>query len=257
MSELQNAVDAVNITSTNAAETVFYWYHELGKFGVAINATTIKAALDKVNMLPGVGGFPDDYVNPNGAQSFLLYFRFDLYAYQWAAQLGYETCKWNISLAYTVFDNAVRAFGGPILCIQSDGNGWGVDYGPRYYDECAETFDMYLTFYLMGVSGALSQAEGWWNWVNANLWDTTGYASGGFYKYALNWTAFECEAGGMDQLALETLLLRPYHRERGQHLHGHGDQTAKQRLEQPGVAQLHRGARVGSRRRLCYRAGEA
>ena len=203
VSQLQKAVDAVKITSTSAAETVFYWYFELSKFGVSINATTIKAALNEVTMLPIIGGLPYDYDNTNtglNIASFLVYSRYDLYAYQWAAQLGYETSKWNLSAAYEVFNNGVSAYGEPVLCVGSNGVGWGIGYGPRYYDECAETIDMYLTFWLLGISDALTQAQHWWNWANAKLWDTTDYSDGSFYEYALGWTAFECEAGGFDQI---------------------------------------------------------
>ena len=94
---------------------------------------------------------------------------------------------------------AYSEYGKPVLCVGSNGNGWGIGYGPRYYDEGAETIDMYLTFWLLGVSSALSQAENWWSWVNANLYDTNS-SSGSFYKYALEWTTFECEAGGFDQI---------------------------------------------------------
>ncbi len=149
-----------------------------------------------------VGGLPYDFDNVNagvGIASFLLYNRFDLYAYQWADQLNYETSKWNLSAAYAVFNYGVAEYGKPVLCIGSDGNGWGISYGPRYYDECGETVDMYLTFWLLGVPDALVQAEYWWNWTNANLWDTT-CSGGSFYKYAYNWVAFECEAGGFDQI---------------------------------------------------------
>ena len=206
--ELQNAVDSVSVTSTSAAETVFYWYFELSKFGVGINATTIEAALNEVTMLPGVGGLPNDYSN-NGVPSFILYNRFDLYAYQWAAELGFETSKWNLTTAYAVFNDAVGSYGEPILWVNSDGNGTGIGYGPRYYDECAETFDMYLTFWLLGIPSALSQAQSWWNYTNNNLWDASGYAGGGFYRYAVGWTVFECEAGGMDQLAWKLYYYDP------------------------------------------------
>ena len=199
VADLQDAVDSVNITSTSAAETVFYWYFELSKFGVPINATTIEAALNETAMLPGIGGLPDDYSN-SGTASFLVYERYDLFAYRWADQLGYETSKWNLTQAYTVFNKGVADYGKPVLCVGSNGQGWGISYGPRYYDESAETIDIYLTFWLLGVSDALSQAQYWWNWVSANLWDTTGYPLGSFYKYALDWTAFECEAGSFDQI---------------------------------------------------------
>jgi len=199
ISELQNAVDAINITSTSAAETVFYWYFELSKFGVAINATTIEAALNETTMLPTIGGLPNDYSN-SGVPSFLVYNRYDLYAYQWAAELGYETSKWNLTQAYTVFNDGVSENGEPVLCVQSNGNGWGIGYGPRYYDESAETIDMYLTFWQLGVNAALTEAEGWWNWTNSNLWEIDSSTGTGYYKYAFDWNTFECEAGGFDQI---------------------------------------------------------
>ena len=199
VSQLQTAVDSIAISSMAAAEAVFYWYFELSKFGVSLNATTIEAALNEVSMLPGVGGLPDDYSN-YGTASFLIYNRYDLYAYQWADQLGYETSKWNLYQAYDVFKNSVNAYGKPVLYVQAGGVGWGIGYGPRYYDECAETIDMYLTFWLLGIPDGLTQAEYWWNYVNSNLWDTADYPGGAFYKYALDWTAFECEAGGMDSI---------------------------------------------------------
>ena len=199
--QLQAAVDAININSVSAAESVFYWYFELSKFGVGINATTIEAALSAVPMLPTSGGLPYDYYNPStGAESFLIYYRFDLYAYQWAAQLNYETSKWNLTAAYTVFNNGVNDYGKPVLSIGDNQTGWGISYGPRYYDEAAETIDMYLTFWLLGIPDGLAQAHYWWNWANSNLWDISDYSGGSFYKYAVNSPAFECEAGSMDQL---------------------------------------------------------
>jgi hypothetical protein len=199
VSELQNAVDSISITSTSAAETVFYWYLELGKFGVPINATTIEAALNEVTMLPGVGGLPDDYSN-FGVPSFIVYDRYDLFAYQWASQLGYETSKWNLTQAYTVFNNGVINNSEPVLCVQSNGQGWGISYGPRYYDESAETIDMYLTFWQLGIPEALTQAENWWNWTNSNLWKIDSSTGTGYYEYALDWNTFECETGGFDQI---------------------------------------------------------
>ncbi len=199
VNQLQNAVDSISISSASAAESVFYWYFQLSKFGVSINATTIEAALNEATMLPSVGGLPHDYSN-SGTASFEVYNRYDLYAYQWAAQLGYETSKWNLTQAYTVFDNAINESGKPILWVGCNGKGSGIGYGPRYYDEGAETIDMYLTFWLLGIPGGLTQAEYWWNWENLHLWDANDSGDGGFYKYAINWTAFECEAGGLDQI---------------------------------------------------------
>jgi len=198
IAQLQQAVDSINATSTGDVETVFYWYYQLSKLGVGINATTIKAALDAMPMLPNVGCLPYNYLN-SGVPSFLVNNRFDLYAYQWAAQLNYQPSKWNLTAAYLFFNNTVFAYGKPVFCIGSDGKGWGISYGPRYYDECAQTIDVYLTFWLLGIPDGLRQAQYWWNWENANLWTNTSSGQG-YYKYALNRSEFECEAGSFDQL---------------------------------------------------------
>ena len=118
-------MDAINIDSTSAAETVFYWYFELSKLGVGINETTIEAALDEVTMLPTIGGLPYDYYNGynGGIESFLIYNRYDLYAYQWAAQLNYETSRWNLTAAYEVFTDSVNAYGQPVLTV-GDNENW-------------------------------------------------------------------------------------------------------------------------------------
>ncbi|MCW4000741.1 MAG: hypothetical protein NWE93_10920 [Candidatus Bathyarchaeota archaeon] len=197
VSQLQEAVDSINVTSASSAEAVFYWYFQLSKLGVGINSTTIKAALDAMPMLPSVGGLPNNYQR-SGTASFLINNRFNLYAYQWAAQLDYQTAKWNLTQAYSVFNSTVSSYGKPLLCVGSDGKGWGIDYGPRYYDECAQTIDMYLTFYLMGIPDGAKQAQYWWNWENQNLWTTTTWQS--YYKYALKNSEFECEAGSFDML---------------------------------------------------------
>ncbi len=197
VAQLQQAVDSINVSSTSAAESVFYWYIQLNKLGVSINSTTIEAALDAVTMLPNIGGLPFDYLNGETA-SFMVYNRYVLNAYQWAEQLNYQTSKWNISEAYAVFNDSVTAYGKPVLCVGSNGVGWGIKYGPRYYDECAQTIDMYLNFWLLGIEDGLTQAKHWWNWENANLWVNS--SSGSFYKYANKWNTFECEAGAFDQI---------------------------------------------------------
>ncbi len=197
VSQLQKAVDAIDITSTSTAEAVFYWYIQLNKFGVNINETTIKKALDTVTMLPTIGGLPYDYSN-SGTASFFLHNRYSLYAYQWAEQLNYQTSKWNLSQAYKVFNDSVTAYGKPVLCVGSDRRGWGISYGPRYYDECAETIDTYLIFNLQGIDDGLVQAKYWWKWENANLW--VNGSNGQYYKYAYGWDTFECEAGSFDQI---------------------------------------------------------
>ncbi len=198
ITELQNSIDAININSSSTAETAFYWYYQLSKLGACINSTTIKNALNTMPMLPNVGCLPFNYLN-SGTPSFLINNRYILYAYQWASQLDYETEKWNLTSAYNCFNNTVNSYGKPILCVGSDGKGWGIINGPRFYDECAQTIDMYLTFWLLGIEDGLKQAQFWWNWTNEHLW-TNSISGQGYYKYSVGTNDFECEAGSFDQI---------------------------------------------------------
>ena len=49
-----------------------------------------------------------------------------------------------------------------------------ISYGPRYYDECAETIDVFLDFYNLGITSALNDAVATWLWTNNNLWNYNG-----------------------------------------------------------------------------------
>ena len=136
----------------------------------------------------------------SGSPDFLVYNRYLVNAYTLAETLNYETDKWNITTAYNSFKTAITNLGTPALWISNNNVASSVSYGPRYYDECAETIDMFLQFWETGMTDGMNQAEYWWNWTNSNLWNTESYSGGPFYQYALTWTAFECEAGGMNSI---------------------------------------------------------
>ena len=88
----------------------------------------------------------------------------------------------------------------PALWVSNDTVASGPWCGARYYDEAAETIDMFLQFWRAGIPDGMIQAEYWWDWTNSNLWNTRSYSGGSFYQYASGWSAFECETGGFDSI---------------------------------------------------------
>jgi hypothetical protein len=197
ISQLQTLVDGLNGNSTVNWQQIFYWYYVMQKFQVTINQTTIKAALDAAPMLQNGLPFTD---STSGSPDFLVYDRYLVSAYTLALALNYSTAKWNITTAYNSFKTAIINRGTPALWVSNTTVASGISYGPRYYDESAETIDMFLQFWKAGIPDGMIQAEYWWNWTNSHLWNTVSYSGGSFYQYALSWTAFECEAGGMNSI---------------------------------------------------------
>lgn len=168
---------------------VLYWAAVLKKYNVESQLETkIKWALDNMPMLSN--GLPNVETD-----HFAVAYRGVLYAgLYYSAQWNYATTRWNLNTAYNSFKSAVTAAGHPVLWVYGDGSTYTISYGPRYYDEAAQTLDVYLIFYDLGVTGALNDAVGVWNWINSNLW------TGTYYKYAVNWNTYECEAGGFYQI---------------------------------------------------------
>jgi hypothetical protein len=197
VSQLQTLVDGLSGNSTANWQQIFYWYYVMQKFQVTINQTTIEAALDAAPMLQN--GLPLTDSN-SGSPDFMVYNRYLVSAYALALALNYDTAKWNITTAYNSFKTAVTNLGKPALWISNTTVASSISYGPRYYDESAETIGMFLQFWEAGIPDGMIQAEYWWNWTDSNLWNTKSYSAGSFYQYALNWTAFECEAGGFNSI---------------------------------------------------------
>ncbi|MEM2999568.1 MAG: hypothetical protein QXX34_03470 [Candidatus Bathyarchaeia archaeon] len=188
-----NATDISDVVAKFNALTdpkeVLYWASVLKKYNVESQLESkIKWALDNMPMLSN--GLPNTETD-----HFAVANRGVLYAgLYYSAKWNYATNRWNLNTAYNSFKSAVTAAGHPVLWVYSDGSTYTISYGPRYYDEAAQTIDTYLTFYDLGVSSALTDAINIWNWVNSNLW------TGTYYKYAVNWNTYECEAGGFYQI---------------------------------------------------------
>ena len=187
---LTDVVSKVNALTD--PKEVLYWAAALKKYNVESQLEAkIKWALDNMPMLSN--GLPQ-----TGSDHFLVYARGVLYAgLYYSNKWNYATSRWNVYTAYNSFKSAVTAAGKPVLWVYADGSTYCINYGPRFYDEAAQTLDVYLIFYDLGVTAALNDAVGVWNWINSNLW------SGTYYEYAVNWDTYECEAGGFYQIALK------------------------------------------------------
>lgn len=188
-----NATDISDVIAKFNALTdpkdVLYWASVLKKYNVESQLESkIKWALENMPMLSN--GLPNTETD-----HFAVAHRGVLYAgLYYSAKWNYATSRWNLNTAYNSFKSAVTAAGHPVLWVYGDGSTYTISYGPRYYDEAAQTLDVYLIFYDLGVTGALNDAVGVWNWINSNLW------TGTYYKYAVNWNTYECEAGGFYQI---------------------------------------------------------
>ena len=204
ISQLQKMVDSLSANVAANWQQIFYWYYVMQKFQVTLNQTTLKGALDAVPIMQN--GLPCTD-SQSGSPDFIVYARYLINAYTLAQSLNYDTAKWNITTAYNSFKTAITNLGTPALWVSNIGIASGISYGPRLYDECAQTIDVFLQFWKAGIPDGMVEAENWWNWVNSNLWNTQTCSEGSFYEYSLSWIAFECEAGGMNSVMW---LLRYY-----------------------------------------------
>jgi len=174
---------------------VFYMYAQMMKYNVVKNQTVIKWALDNATMLPN--GLPVTYYY-GSTPTYLVHDRYAIQGYYYAQEYNYETSKWNSTNAYLNFQWASQhSTGYSFLWLYGDNTTSTISYGPRYYDECAETMDVFLRFYELGIQSALTDALNVWNWVNNNLW------AGDHFNYAYGWPNWECESGGFLQIALK------------------------------------------------------
>jgi hypothetical protein len=130
---------------------------------------------------------------------FLVYNRYALYGYKYAAQYGDSTSKWNINQAFTDFSNAyskkpLGSVSGEMLWCDPQEN-WAASYSSRYYDEHAQTLSTFLQFAEQGVPNALTYADKAWTGVQAH-WN------GQYYGYTGTSTV-ECEMGNFAQVIAE------------------------------------------------------
>jgi parallel beta-helix repeat protein len=124
-----------------------------------------------------------------------VYWRFLVFAYNYANELGVDTSKWNRDLAFQEY----------LRCWQSDHdfllfnpeNGSVTDYMNRYYDENAEVLSVFLKFYQTGVPNALDYARQMWMHLCTEHW------SGSYFPYTGKTGQVECEAGSFAEIIAE------------------------------------------------------
>jgi hypothetical protein len=141
--------------------------------------------------MPMCGSLP---ITCNDPTSFLLYDRYMVNAYRYAQNLNIP--GWNLNTAFNDFSEAYLSGpqgseSGEMLYINPHQN-FAKSYTSRYYDEHAETLDMFLLFAQNGVGGAIAYADD--AWLN-----TQAHWNGKFYGY-INTGTVECEMGNFAQV---------------------------------------------------------
>jgi hypothetical protein len=117
----------------------------------------------------------------------LVYWRFLVFMYRYAIELGGNTSKWNRDLAFQEYLNCWQA--DPDFLWFNPADGSSVDYMNRYYDENAEVLSIFLKFYQIGVPEALNYANQMWAHLCTHHW------SGSYFPYTGSSGQVECEAG--------------------------------------------------------------
>jgi len=118
-----------------------------------------------------------------------------------------NNAKWNVTAAYTQFDQAVNnslsadnpeGSGLPLWTFYwhngtsglSQSVGWS--YSNRYFDECADTIECYLLFdELLNVSDGMNKALSSWNYLVSTHWNSAP----GYFQYmpGVSGQLYECE----------------------------------------------------------------
>jgi hypothetical protein len=201
-SDLTTMID--NYAAAKDWVDVLKWSAICNKLGIT-QQHDIEYALGNYTM---VGSVPFTY-QYGAYPTFMVENSWALYGYWYAnttwyqAYSGYDAAQWNITAAYQQFNSSVlyatthtnhgiHLIGLPLWIF---GDGTATTSSNRYYDEDANTIECYILFAeLLNVSGAMSDALYWWNYLVNTHW-TNDY--GGHFTYTANvgGTNFECEAG--------------------------------------------------------------
>jgi len=167
---------------------------EISNYNSVALQNALYQALENMTML---GAIPQSYTW-GGTPVFLVYHRFMIHAYRYAADFNL-TSKWDKQKAFEQFANLVdQSGGGFLMCTEDPTIGanlvWGdVDQNQtRYYDEQAECLEIFSLLGDLGVVGARGYALRLWNHLNNDGW----FDEQGWYWYRPKWKAWECEMGG-------------------------------------------------------------
>lgn len=169
---------------------------ELNNYSSQIINDTVRTALET---MPMCGSLPETYFWTDAPPSFILYDRYMVNAYRYAQELNVP--GWNITQAYSDFVSAYQkpptnSRYGEMLWINPQSN-FSKSYSGRYYDEHAETLDMFLEFAQAGINDSIHYAND--TWVN-----TQSHWNGNYYGYNdFSNSMVECEMGNFAQIISE------------------------------------------------------
>ena len=152
---------------------------------------------DAMETQPMNGHWPT--VDPNGM---LVYWKFLVFTYAYAKELGLSTSKWNRDLAFQEYVDCWKKDHDFLWFNAAEGK--PIDYGNRYYDENSEVLSIFLKFYQTGIPEALDYANQMWAHLCASHW------SGSYFPYMPSWEQAECEAGPFAEAIAELYVANNY-----------------------------------------------
>jgi len=116
-----------------------------------------------------------------------VYWKFLVFTYKYANELGLDTSKWNRDLAFQEYLKCWETDPDFLWFNATEGN--PIDYADRYYDENSEVLSIFLKFYQIGKPEALGYANQMWTHLCSYHW------SGSYFPYMRSSGQVECEAG--------------------------------------------------------------
>ena len=152
---------------------------EIDGFNSSLLNQTVAEALENQQM---TGHWPD--IDEEGV---LVYWRFMVFAYRYADELGVDTSKWNMTLAFQEYLDCWQNNIDFLWFNPTDGS--STDPSNRYYDENAQVLSIFLKFYQEGVPEALNYANQMWEHLCTSHW------AGSYFPYKGSSGQVECEAG--------------------------------------------------------------
>jgi hypothetical protein len=176
-----------------------------GYTSTAINDSVIVA----LQNFPMCGSLPITcWANSYAPDSFQVYDRYMINAYRYAEELNVS--GWNINQAFTDFATQYlkppqNSQYGEMLWINPQEN-YSKSFLSRYYDEHAETLDIFLEFALAGVNISISyngQTLNVTNFMDDAWTNTQSHWNGAIYGYDSANGEVECEMGNFAQVIAE------------------------------------------------------
>jgi len=167
------------------------------------------ALIQTLKNIPMLGAIPQSSTY-QGKPVFLVYHRFMIHAYRYAADLNL-TVKWDTKKAFQQFAKLIdKSGGGFLMCTENSTFGANLEWGnidqrqTRYYDEQAECLEIFSLLHDLGITEAKDYAQKLWELLNERWYDERGW-----YWYRPIWQVWECEMGGFAMIIRRYLGYAP------------------------------------------------